>query len=246
VPGPLFTFSAYLGAIGEPSSNGVAGAGIALAGIFLPSFLLLGGVLPLWSAVRERDIVQAAVAGVGAAVVGLLAAAFWDPIVRTSVDGAGDALLVAALFALLRVAPAWAVVARQRSSARWCCSPTAGAHCRRARRRRSHDVRAVAPARSSSGAEMPILSNAANVTCPGKVGGISSAAPRCLDEPERQRRPSRSPSRSRPPRRAARSPGRCCRPRADGRARRLARGGARPCDDPRRVPIGEASSGRVP
>ncbi len=111
VPGPLFTFSAYLGAIGEPSPNGVAGAGLALAAIFLPSFLLLGGVLPLWSAVRERDIVQAAVAGVGAAVVGLLAAAFWDPIVRTSVDGAGDALLVAALFALLRVAPAWAVVA---------------------------------------------------------------------------------------------------------------------------------------
>ncbi len=111
VPGPLFTFSAYLGAIGEPSPSGVAGAAIALAAIFLPSFLLLGGVLPLWSAVRERHIVQAAVAGVGAAVVGLLAAAFWDPIVRTSVDGAGDALIVAALFALLRVAPAWAVVA---------------------------------------------------------------------------------------------------------------------------------------
>ena len=53
MPGPLFTFSAYLGAIGEPSPNGVAGAGIALVAIFLPSFLLLGGVLPLWSAIRD-------------------------------------------------------------------------------------------------------------------------------------------------------------------------------------------------
>lgn len=111
VPGPLFTFSAYLGAIGEPSPNGVAGAAIALVAIFLPSFLLLGGVLPLWSAIRERAVVQAAVAGVGAGVVGLLAAALWDPVLRASVDGAWDALLVAALFGLLRVAPAWAVVA---------------------------------------------------------------------------------------------------------------------------------------
>ena len=61
VPGPLFTFSAYLGAIEEPSPNGVAGAAIALGAIFLPSFLLLGAVLPLWSAARERVVVQAAV-----------------------------------------------------------------------------------------------------------------------------------------------------------------------------------------
>ena len=55
VPGPLFTFSAYLGAIEHPSPNGVAGAAIALVAIFLPSFLLLGAALPLWSAARERD-----------------------------------------------------------------------------------------------------------------------------------------------------------------------------------------------
>ena len=73
VPGPLFTFSAYLGAIEEPSPNGIAGAAIALLAIFLPSFLLLGAVLPLWASVRERGAVQAAVAGIGAAVVGLLA-----------------------------------------------------------------------------------------------------------------------------------------------------------------------------
>jgi chromate transporter len=68
-------------------------------------------VLPLWSAIRERAVVQAAVAGVGAGVVGLLAAALWDPVLRTSVGGVWDALLVAALFGLLRAAPAWAVVA---------------------------------------------------------------------------------------------------------------------------------------
>ena len=85
MPGPLFTFSAYLGAIEDPSPNGVAGAAIALVAIFLPSFLLLGAALPLWSAARERAEIQAAVAGVGAAVVGLLAAALWDPVLSTSV-----------------------------------------------------------------------------------------------------------------------------------------------------------------
>ena len=79
VPGPLFTFSAYLGAIEHPTPNGVAGAAIALVAIFLPSFLLLGAALPLWAAARERVAVQAAVAGIGAAVVGLLAAAFGIP-----------------------------------------------------------------------------------------------------------------------------------------------------------------------
>ena len=110
VPGPLFTFSAYLGAIEDPSPNGVAGAGIALVAIFLPSFLLLGAALPLWSAARERIEIQAAVAGIGAAVVGLLAAALWNPVRSTSVDGAGDAVIVVLLFLLLRFLPPWAVV----------------------------------------------------------------------------------------------------------------------------------------
>ncbi len=110
MPGPLFTFSAYLGAIEEPSPNGIAGAAIALGAIFLPSFLLLGAVLPLWSAARERAAAQAAVAGVGAAVVGLLAAALWDPVLRTTVHGVGDVIFALALFGLLRVLPPWAVV----------------------------------------------------------------------------------------------------------------------------------------
>ena len=110
MPGPLFTFSAYLGAIEDPSPNGVAGAAIALVAIFLPSFLLLGAALPLWSAARERAEIQAAVAGVGAAVVGLLAAALWDPVLSTSVHGGRDALAVVLLFLLLRFLPPWAVV----------------------------------------------------------------------------------------------------------------------------------------
>ncbi len=110
VPGPLFTFSAYLGAIEEPSPNGIVGAAIALGAIFLPSFLLLGAVLPLWSVARERAVAQAAVAGIGAAVVGLLAAALWDPVLRTSVHGVGDVIFASVLFGLLRVLPPWAVV----------------------------------------------------------------------------------------------------------------------------------------
>jgi chromate transporter len=110
LPGPLFTFSAYVGAVQEPEPNGVAGAALALAAIFAPSFLLLGGILPLWSAVRQRPSLQAALVGVGAVVVGLLAAALWDPVFTGSVDGVGDGLFAAGLFLLLRVAPPWVVV----------------------------------------------------------------------------------------------------------------------------------------
>jgi chromate transporter len=110
MPGPLFSFSAYLGAIQGPQPNGVAGAAIAVSAIFLPSFLLLGGVLPLWSWVRTRAGVQAALVGIGAAVVGLLAAALWNPVVTTSIGTVWDALFAAGLALLLRVLPVWAVV----------------------------------------------------------------------------------------------------------------------------------------
>ena len=110
MPGPLFTFSAYLGAIREPSPNRVAGAAIAVGAIFLPSFLLLGGVLPLWSWMRRRAAVQAALGGVGAAVVGVLAAAFWDPVLTTSIEGVGDVAFAVGLLGLLRVLPVWTVV----------------------------------------------------------------------------------------------------------------------------------------
>jgi chromate transporter len=110
MPGPLFTFSAFVGAIEDPSPNGVQGAALALGAIFLPSFLLLGAVLPVWSSTRHRPIVRSALTGVSAAVVGLLAGALWDPVVTTSIDGAGDVLFALALLGVLRVLPVWAVV----------------------------------------------------------------------------------------------------------------------------------------
>jgi chromate transporter len=110
MPGPLFTFSAYLGAIEDPAPNGVAGAGLALLAIYVPSFLILGGVLPFWSSIRRHARVQAALVGVTAAVVGVLAAAFWDPILTGSIDGVGDVVFALALLGLLRVIPIWAVV----------------------------------------------------------------------------------------------------------------------------------------
>jgi len=110
MPGPLFSFSSYLGAIRDPGPNGVVGAGIAVCAIYLPSFLLLGGVLPLWSSIRAHPAVQAALTGIGAAVVGLLAAALWNPVLTTSIDGVGDAAFALALLVLLRVLPVWAVV----------------------------------------------------------------------------------------------------------------------------------------
>ena len=113
MPGPLFNFAGYLGAVMEPEPNGAAGAALALAAVFLPSFLLLAAALPFWDALRRRPRVRAALLGVNAAVVGLLAAALWDPVVASAIDGAGDLALAVALFALLAwlKLPPWLVVA---------------------------------------------------------------------------------------------------------------------------------------
>jgi chromate transporter len=110
LPGPLFAFSSYLGAVQSPEPNGVGGAAIATVAIFAPSFLLLAGIGPLWSAFRAQPRVRGALAGVGAAVVGLLAAALWDPVLTSSVDSTWDVLLALVFVAALRVAPAWLVV----------------------------------------------------------------------------------------------------------------------------------------
>ena len=112
VPGPLFTLAAYLGAVQAAGPGPIAGAALALAGIFLPSFLLLVGLLPLWQRLRDRPRVAAAMVGVNAAVVGLLLAAFLDPVVTAGIRGAGDALLAVVGFALLAGLrwPAWSVV----------------------------------------------------------------------------------------------------------------------------------------
>lgn len=112
VPGPLFTFAGYLGALADPGPGGTAGAAIALAGIFLPGFLILIGILPFWDSLRRRPAAQGFIRGASAAVVGILAAALYDPVFTTAiVDPAGFALAVAC-FVLLIVAkaPPWAIV----------------------------------------------------------------------------------------------------------------------------------------
>lgn len=112
VPGPLFTFAAYLGAISAPAPNGWAGAAIALVAVFLPSFLLLWAALPVWSRLRAAPWAQAALAGVNAAVVGLLLAALYDPVITSAVRGPRDVALALAAFGALQIwkAPPWAVV----------------------------------------------------------------------------------------------------------------------------------------
>ena len=112
VPGPLFTFAAYLGAVMRPEPNGWLGAIICLVAVFLPSFLLVLGALPFWEELRRRASAQAALAGVNAAVVGLLLAALYNPVWTTGVSGAADFALVIAAFLLLFMwqTPPWLVV----------------------------------------------------------------------------------------------------------------------------------------
>lgn len=112
VPGPLFSFAAYLGAVMGVSPTGIAGAAIALVAIFLPSMLLIVGALRFWDRLRAAPRSQRALAGVNAAVVGLLAAALYDPVFTEGVTSRGTMAIAAVAFVLLaswRV-PAWAVV----------------------------------------------------------------------------------------------------------------------------------------
>ena len=112
VPGPLFTFSAYLGTVMEGSLGGWSGGLFALVAIFLPSFLLVAGVLPFWERLRTLRPLRAAIAGVGAAVVGLLLAALHDPVWVTAIRTPPDLALGLAAFAMLAwwKIPPWLVV----------------------------------------------------------------------------------------------------------------------------------------
>jgi chromate transporter len=112
VPGPLFTFAAYLGAVSGPRPNGIAGATIALVAIFLPSFLLIVGTLPFWNTLRARADFQGALRGINAAVVGLLLAALYQPVWTSAIRGPRDLALALAAFGMLAFAkiPAWLVV----------------------------------------------------------------------------------------------------------------------------------------
>jgi chromate transporter len=112
VPGPLFTFAAYLGAVMIPPPNGIAGAAIALVAIFAPSFLLVVGLLPFWDTLRQKQGMQAMLRGVNAAVVGVLLAALYTPVWTTGVHTpAGFGLALSAFLALtLWAVPPWIVV----------------------------------------------------------------------------------------------------------------------------------------
>jgi chromate transporter len=115
LPGPMFAFAGYLGAVAVP---GVQGAGgwtgglIALIAIFLPSFLILTAALPYWQLLRAKPALRTALAGVNAAVVGLLLAVFIDPVVRSSVLAPSDLAIVLVGVALLawRRVPVWLIV----------------------------------------------------------------------------------------------------------------------------------------
>jgi chromate transporter len=112
VPGPLFTFAAYLGAVMHQAPNGWMGAGWTLLAIFLPSFLLIVGSLPFWELVRARASCQAALRGINAAVVGLLLAALFDPVWTSAITRHADfglALVAFGMLAFWRVPP-WLVV----------------------------------------------------------------------------------------------------------------------------------------
>uniref|UniRef100_A0A8J4HDA6 Chromate efflux transporter n=1 Tax=Acidicaldus sp. TaxID=1872105 RepID=A0A8J4HDA6_9PROT len=112
VPGPLFTFAAYLGAAMRPAPHGWLGGLIALAAIYLPSFLLLVGILPFWDDLRRLAAVQAALRGVNAAVVGLLVAALYTPVWTSAIATPADFALALAAFLALTAwkAPPWLVV----------------------------------------------------------------------------------------------------------------------------------------
>ena len=101
VPGPMFTLAAYLGARLPGADGGIAGATAALLAIFLPGFLLVAGSLPLWRSIASRPVAARAVAGVNAAVVGLLGAALYDPVWTSAVQGPVDVAIAIVAFTLL-------------------------------------------------------------------------------------------------------------------------------------------------
>jgi len=112
VPGPLFTFSAYLGTVMGPQPNGWEGALVCLVSMFLPAFLLVIGPLPFWDGLRRRTWAQSALRGVNASVVGLLLAALYHPVWTSAINRPGDFALGIVAFVLLFMwkTPPWLVV----------------------------------------------------------------------------------------------------------------------------------------
>ena len=113
LPGPLMAFAAFLGAAQTSAPNGWLGGTIALVAIYVPSFLLVWGALPFWDRLRTIGAFQAALRGMGAAVVGILLAALYDPVWTSAILGPRDfalALVCLGMLAVWRIAP-WIVVA---------------------------------------------------------------------------------------------------------------------------------------
>ena len=115
IPGPMFAFSAYLGMLAPTEHSPFLGAGLALIFMFLPGFLLIAAALPLWQSIQRLEPMQNAIAGVNAAVVGILGAALYNPIFSAGIQDNTDLAIGLAAFAMLafwRLSALWAVL--------WC------------------------------------------------------------------------------------------------------------------------------
>ncbi|MBM7655904.1 chromate transporter [Neobacillus cucumis] len=112
VPGPLFTFSSYIGFVSKPYPNGIIGSILALIAIFSPAFLLVAGALPFWNILRSRPGFQSALSGINASVVGILIAALYNPVWTSAIKTPYDFCLAIIAFALLMIwkLPPWIVV----------------------------------------------------------------------------------------------------------------------------------------
>lgn len=122
LPGPMFAFSAYLGAAMHPPGRAAWLNGLwCLLAIFLPAWLLIGGALPFWHRMRAKGWAQAALAGANAAVVGVLLAALYNPVVTESVRVPRDVVVSLVAFGLLEQwkAPPWLVVAMSAAAGQW-------------------------------------------------------------------------------------------------------------------------------
>ncbi len=121
VPGPLFTFSAYLGAAMSPGAGAWIGGLWCLVAIFLPAWLLIGGALPFWHGLRAKPWARAALAGANASVVGVLLAALYSPVFTEGVRGRGDVVAVLVAFGLREHwgLPPWLVVVAMAAAGQW-------------------------------------------------------------------------------------------------------------------------------
>lgn len=121
LPGPLFTFAAYLGAAMRPGARAWAQGLWSLLAIFLPAWLLIGGALPFWHRLRATRAAQAALAGANAAVVGVLLAALYDPVFTGAVHRRADGVAALLAYGLLETwkAPPWLVVIAMAAAGQW-------------------------------------------------------------------------------------------------------------------------------